>query len=118
MLACAVFLAAALPVHSRQPAGRQSSGAAVRQSPAAAAHSAAQLTAGAAHLPSRQLLVEEFKGAPSAEEKQADAEKLLAQRPDNLLRNLKVKAQSRTNMFPEGCEVSETGVKQRWASHP
>jgi hypothetical protein len=42
--------------------------------------------------------VEEFRGAPSAEEKLAEAEKLLAQRPDNLLRNLKIKAQSRTNM--------------------
>ena len=44
------------------------------------------------------------------------AEKLLAQRPDNLLRNLKIKAQARTNMYPEGCEVSDSGIKQRWVA--
>lgn len=103
-------LVAALPVHS----SRQPSLAADHQP--AAAHAAGQLSTNAVRSPERRLLVEEFKEAPSAEDKLAEAQKLLAQRPDNLLRNLKVKAQSRTNMYPEGCEVSESGVKQRWVS--
>ncbi len=60
--------------------------------------------------------MEEFKGAPAAAEKEAEAAKVLAQPQDNLLRNLKVKAQTRTVMFPEGCEVSDAGVTRRWVA--
>jgi hypothetical protein len=104
----AVCLLAAVPAHSSRHGSQQSS------STTASRHTA--LPADAAWPSGRRLLVEEFKGAPSAEEKLADAEKLLSQRPDNLLRNLKVKAQTRTNMLPEGCEVSESGLKMRWVT--
>lgn len=67
-------------------------------------------------LASRQLLVEEFKAAPSAAEKEAEAAKILAQKPDNLLRNLKVKAQETTNWFPEGCDAAKGGMTRRYVS--
>ena len=67
-------------------------------------------------LASRQLLVEEFKAAPSASDKEAEAAKILAQKPDNLLRNLKVKAQETTNWFPEGCDVAKGGMTRRYVS--
>ena len=104
----AVCLLAAEPVHSNRHGSQHFS------SWAASSHTA--LPADPAWPSGRQLLVEEFRGAPSAEEKLAKAEQVLSQRPDNLLRNLKIKAQTRTRMFPEGCEVSESGVKMRWAA--
>lgn len=57
--------------------------------------------------------MEEFKGAPSLADKEADAAAVLAQQPDNLLRNLKVKDQHRTNFYPEGCAISEAGKTRR-----
>ena len=104
----ALWVLAAVPVHSNRHGSQHFS------SSAASSHAA--LPADAAWQSGRHLLVEEFRGAPSAEEKLAKAEQVLSQRPDNLLRNLKIKAQTRTSMFPEGCEVSESGVKLRWAA--
>lgn len=61
----------------------------------------------------RQLLVEKFKGAPSLTEKEAEAEQILGLKPDNLLRNLKIKAQEKADWFPEGCDVAKGGITRR-----
>lgn len=65
------------------------------------------------HAASRKLSAFAFKGAPSAEEKQAEAAQILAARPDALLRTLRVKAPGANTLFPEGCDVAEGGEARR-----